>query len=70
MLLRGGDQSCHGVVTNRAKFDACTSSSFREVKTDRHTDKIVLYNTDLIYINTVGLACTSLAVEISKEFVY
>ena len=25
----------HGVVTNRAKFDACTSSSFREVKTDR-----------------------------------
>ena len=33
----------HGVVINRAKFDACTSSSFRGVKTNTQTDKIALY---------------------------
>ena len=27
------------MVINRAKFDACTISSFREVKTDKHTDR-------------------------------
>ena len=27
-----------GVVINRAKFDACTYSSFRGVKTDRQTE--------------------------------
>ena len=32
----------HGVVINRAKFDVCSSSSFREFKTDRHTDRIAL----------------------------
>ena len=45
----------HGVVINRAKFDACTSSSLREVKEDRHTqrhkdtqaDKTVLYSIDV-----------------------
>ena len=31
------------MVINRAKFDACTSSSFRGVKTDRQTDRIALY---------------------------
>ena len=37
-------------TTNRAKFDACTSSSFRGVKTDtqthRQTDRIALYILD------------------------
>ena len=33
----------YGVVINRAKFDACTCSSFRGVKIDRHTDRIALY---------------------------
>ena len=36
----------HGVVINRAKFDACTYSSFRGVETDRHTDRIALYILD------------------------
>ena len=41
----------HGVVINRVKFDACTCSSFRGVKTDtqthRQTDRIVLYILDM-----------------------
>ena len=37
----------HGVVTNRAKFDASTSSTFIGVKTDRHTDRIALYSIDI-----------------------
>ena len=28
----------HGVVINRAKFDACTCSSLRGVKTDTQTE--------------------------------
>ena len=41
----------HGVVINRAKFDACTSSNSEELKqTDRHrdtqTDRIALYMLD------------------------
>ena len=37
----------HGVVINRAKFDACAYSSFRGVETDRHTGRIALYVLDL-----------------------
>ena len=37
----------HGVVINRAKFDACTSSSFTGVKTDTPTDRIALYRSIL-----------------------
>ena len=29
----------HEVVINRTKFDVCTNSSFRGVKTDTQTDK-------------------------------
>ena len=36
----------HGVVTNRAKFDACTCSSFRGVKRNTQTDRIALYILD------------------------
>ena len=37
----------HGVVINRAKFGACTYSSFRGVKTDTQTDRIALYILDI-----------------------
>ena len=33
-------------MVNRAKFDACASSSFRGIKIDRRTDRIALYSTD------------------------
>ena len=36
----------HGMVINRAKFDTCTSSCFRGVKTDTQTDRIALYSID------------------------
>ena len=36
----------HRVVINRAKFDACTYSSFRGVKTDRQTELEELKQTD------------------------
>ena len=36
----------HGVVINRAKFETCTHSSFRGVKTDTQTDRIALYTLD------------------------
>ena len=38
----------HGVVINRAKFDAFTFSSFRVVKTDTQTDRIALYSIESI----------------------
>ena len=31
------------MVINRAKFDVCISSSFRGVKTDSHTDRILRF---------------------------
>ena len=34
-------------MINRAKFGACTSSSFRGIKTDTQTDRIALYILDL-----------------------
>ena len=41
----------HEVVINRTKFDVCTSSSLRGVKTDtqtdRQTDTPALYSIDL-----------------------
>ena len=33
----------HSEMINRAKFDICTPGSVAAVKTDRHTDRIVLY---------------------------
>ena len=53
----------HSVVINRAKFDACTSSNFRGVKTDRHTftqtDRIALYILDynVIVQNIIFCSC-------------
>ena len=37
----------HGVVINRVKLDACTSSNFGRVKTDGQTERIALYMLDL-----------------------
>ena len=37
-VLKGYDAH-HEVVINRAKFDACTSSSFEGLKTDRQTER-------------------------------
>ena len=42
-----------GVVIYSAKFDACTSSSFREVKADIQTDRIALYSIDIVLFNMV-----------------
>ena len=38
MTSRTHDDTHHGVVINRAKFDACTYSSFRRAKTDTQTE--------------------------------
>ena len=37
----------HGVVMSPAKFDACTCSSFRGVKTETQRDRIALYILDI-----------------------
>ena len=36
------------MAINRAKFDACTCSSFRGVKTDTQTDRIALYILEVV----------------------
>ena len=38
----------HRVVSNRAKFDACTYSSFRGIKTDKLTDRTAFYILDFL----------------------
>ena len=47
---------CHGVVINRAKFDAGTSNSFRGVKTDTQTDTQTDTRTDRIALYILDLA--------------
>ena len=42
-------------MINRAKFDACTYSSFRGVKADRHTDRQIDRQNWALYIECVYL---------------
>ena len=51
----------HGAVINRDKFDACTSSSFKGVKTERHacmhTHTHIHTQTDRIALHSIEYRC-------------
>ena len=63
----------HEVVINRAKFDACTSSSFTGVKADRHTNRQIklrfTYSIRFFCLNLLDIAsCTYRSISKSKHF--